>query len=247
MSSDDEAKTILAAGHFATTHWTVVLLAGQASSPLAAEALEKLCRTYWYPLYAFVRRQGHDADAAQDLTQEFFSRLLAKNYLADVHPAKGRFRSFLLAALKHFLADEWDRARALKRGGGKPPISLDDSQAESRYIQEPAHDLAPDKIYERRWALTVLENALANLESEFARAGKQPSFDLLKNYLSADAGFMSYAEAGLKLGISEGAIKVAVHRMRQRYAELLRQEIAHTVQSPADVEDEIRHLFRALA
>jgi RNA polymerase sigma-70 factor (ECF subfamily) len=206
-----------------------------------------LCRTYWYPLYTFVRRQGHDPHCAQDLTQEFFARLLTKDYLAGVKREKGRFRSFLLATLKHFLADEWDRSRRIKRGGGKTPISLDDTTAEARYGLEPSHDLSPDRMYERRWATTLLEQVLSRLETQFTAAGNGPLFDALQEYLAKEAKATPYAETAAKLGMTEGAVRVAVHRLRQRYREILRAEIAHTVADPAQIDDELRHLFCALS
>jgi RNA polymerase sigma factor (sigma-70 family) len=216
-------------------------------SPQAHQALETLCRNYWYPLYAYVRRQGHSAHDAQDLTQAFFARLLEKNYLADVQREKGRFRSFLLASLKHFLANEWDREQALKRGGGKRLIALDEESAESRYKLEPKDDLSADKIYERRWALTLLDQVLAKLRGEFEKDGKLDQFETLKQYLSGGRTSVSYAQAADKLGMNEGAIKVAVHRLRKRYRELLRAEIAQTVATASEVEAEIRYLFAALS
>src|SRR5688572_18941874 len=216
-------------------------------SPQAHQALETLCGNYWYPLYAYVRRQGRSAHDAQDLTQAFFARLLEKNYLADVQREKGRFRSFLLASLKHFLANEWDREQALKRGGGKRLIALDEDSAESRYKLEPKDDLSADKIYERRWALTLLDQVLAKLRSEFERDGKLEQFETLKHYLSAGRTSVSYAQAADKLGMNEGAIKVAVHRLRKRYRELLRAEIAQTVATASEIEAEIRYLFAALS
>jgi len=216
-------------------------------SPQAHQALETLCGNYWYPLYAYVRRQGHSAHDAQDLTQAFFARLLEKNYLADVQREKGRFRSFLLASLKHFLANEWDREQALKRGGGKRLIALDEDSAESRYKLEPKDDLSADKIYERRWALTLLDQVLAKLRGEFEKDGKLDQFETLKQYLSAGRTSVSYAQAADKLGMNEGAIKVAVHRLRKRYRELLRAEIAQTVATASEVEAEIRYLFAALS
>ena len=216
-------------------------------SPQAHQALETLCRNYWYPLYAYVRRQGHSAHDAQDLTQAFFARLLEKNYLADVQREKGRFRSFLLASLKHFLANEWDREQALKRGGGKRLIALDEDSAESRYKLEPKDEVSADKIYERRWALTLLDQVLAKLRGEFERDDKLEQFETLKQYLSAGRTSVSYAQAADKLGMNEGAIKVAVHRLRKRYRELLRAEIAQTVATASEVEAEIRYLFAALS
>jgi len=224
-----------------------VLTAGHGSSPQAGRALEELCRAYWYPLYAYVRRRGHSPHEAEDLTQEFFARLLAKNYLAAVDREKGKFRSFLLASLKHFLANEWDRARAAKRGGGQPHLSLDIQTAETRYRSEPADDLTAEKLLDRQWALALLDQVLSRLQAEFVADGKKKQFDELKVWLTEGKGATSYAEAAAKLGTTEGAVKVAVHRLRRRYRELLREEISHTVATPAEIEEEIRHLFAAFA
>src|SRR6266849_6835069 len=195
--------------HFATTHWSVVVAAGHRSSPQAREALATLCNTYWYPLYVFVRRQGFSAEGAQDLTQEFFARLLEKDFLALVDREKGRFRSFLLAACKHFLSNERDRDRAKKRGGGHEVISFDVAHAESRYRLEPAHDLSPEKLFERRWAMTLLDQVLALLRNESVQAGKADQFDHLKAFLTGDKGQTSYHDVAEKLGMTEGAAKVA--------------------------------------
>ena len=234
-----------AAAQFAETHWSLVL-AARTTSPEAAAALAGLCQAYWYPLYAFVRRQGHSPHDAQDLTQEFFARLLAKNYLADVDRAKGRFRSFLLAAMKNFLANEWDRARAQKRGGGDTVLSLDATAAESRYALEPADHASADKLYDRRWALTLLDRAIGRLRDEFARDDKAALFDELKFALTGDKADASHATVAARLGMTEGAVKVAAHRLRKRYRELLRAEIAETVATPAEVEEELRQLCAAL-
>jgi RNA polymerase sigma-70 factor (ECF subfamily) len=231
---------------FRTTHWSVVLAAGGQSSTAAREALESLCRTYWYPLYAFVRRQGYGPDDAQDLTQEFFARLIEKDRLAEVRPERGRFRSFLRVSLKHFLADARDWARAQKRGGGRPPISLNDSEAESRYQHEPQDDLSPDRIFERRWAYALLEAVMDRLQKEFQSAGKPGLFEALKPFLAGDIEGRSYAEAGARFGLSEGAAKMTVTRMRRRYKHLLREEVANTVASPADVEEELGYLLAVL-
>ncbi|MBI4324111.1 MAG: sigma-70 family RNA polymerase sigma factor [Chloroflexi bacterium] len=232
-------------GGFRTTRWSVVLEARHSPDD-ASTALETLCRTYWYPLYAFVRRAGHDPHSAQDLTQEFFARFLAKNYLSDVSPEKGKFRSFLLAALKHFLADEWDKAQTAKRGGGQPLLSLDDATAEARYRLEPSHDLTPDKIFDRRWALTLLEQVLTRLEAEFVDDGKKEMFEELQVFLLGKQSAAPYAQAASRLGMTEGAVKVAAHRLRRRYRELLRLEIAHTVESAGEIEGELRDLLAAL-
>jgi RNA polymerase sigma factor (sigma-70 family) len=247
VKDEPSSSTPPSAGVFATTRWTVVMAAGGTDSPRACAALETLCTNYWYPLYAYVRRQGHGPHDAQDLTQAFFARLLEKNYLSDVQREKGRFRSFLLASLKHFLANEWDRERALKRGGGRKLIALDDDSAESRYRLEPKDDLSADKIYERRWALTLLDKVLSTLRAEYEQGGKTEAFEILKPYLSAGRTSVSYAHAAEKLGMNEGAVKVAVHRLRKRYRELLRAEIAQTVSTASEIEAEIRDLFAALS
>jgi RNA polymerase sigma factor (sigma-70 family) len=231
---------------FVTTHWSLVLTAGQSDSTRAHDALAKLCQTYWYPLYAYVRRRGFSPHDAEDLTQGFFAQLLQANSLANVRREKGRFRGFLLAALNHFVANEWDRARARKRGGGKAAISLDAESAESRYKLEPADTLTAERIYERRWALTLLDTVLQQLEREHELSGKMDLFGELRFCLTGERSKLPYAELANRLGMSEGAVKVAVHRLRQRYRELLRAEIAHTVASPEEVDDEIRHLFAVL-
>jgi RNA polymerase sigma factor (sigma-70 family) len=231
---------------FATTHWSMVLEAGRHSSPQAKEALATLCRVYWYPLYVFIRRQGFAADESGDLTQEFFVRLLEKEFLAGVDRGKGRFRSFLLAACKHFLSNERDRARAKKRGGGREFISIDLDHAENRYRLEPADDLTPEKLFQRRWAMTLLEQVLESLKNESVRTGKGKQFDHLKVFLAGDKGQHSHREAAKKLEMTEGAVKVAVHRLRKRYRQLLREEIARTLNQGDSIEDEIRELFQAL-
>lgn len=229
---------------FVTTHWSVVLGARAADSKHAQAALETLCRTYWYPLYAFVRRLGHKPHDAEDLVQSFFAQCLEKNYLTAADRQKGRFRSFLLVALKRFLANEWDRARTRKRGGDRTFISLD---AEQRYAAEPADTLSADKLFERRWALTLLEKVLAQLQGEQEATGRLTTFKELQPLLiSTDRG-VAYAELGKRLGLTEGAVKVAVHRLRQRYRELLEREIANTVASPDEVEEERRYLLRVLS
>ena len=232
---------------FLTTHWSVVLQAGRADTTRARDALARLCQTYWHPLYAYVRRLGHSPPDAQDLTQEFFARLLARNYIADADESRGRFRSFLLASLKHFLANEWDKARAQKRGGGQTPIPIDPAAAETGCHFEPADPATADKVFERRWALTLLDQVLRRLRQEYVASGREPLFEQLKPTLTEASRSVRYAEMAARLGTSEGAVKVAVHRLRQRYRDLLRAEIADTVASPAEVEDELRSLFAALA
>jgi RNA polymerase sigma factor (sigma-70 family) len=230
---------------FVTTRWSVVLGARATDSKQARAALETLCRTYWYPLYAFVRRSGRSPHDAEDLVQSFFAQCLEKDYLSAAERERGRFRSFLLLALKRFLANEWDRAHARKRGGDQL-ISLDALTAEQRYATEPADSLSADKLYERRWALTLLEKVLAQLRSEQEAAGRLDTFNALLPFLTSSGRGTPYAELGARLGISEGAVKVAVHRLRQRYRELLQQEIADTVSSPDDIDEERRYLFRIL-
>lgn len=231
---------------FATTHWSVVLAVKHGDASEALTALERLCRTYWHPLYSFLRRQGRSPHDAQDLTQAFFAHLLQRSFLENVAPRKGRFRSFLLAALKHFLSDEWDKARAEKRGGGQTFISLDDHDAEELYLLEPDMEAPAEKIFERRWALTLLAQALARLREEFASAGKVSEFDHLKVFLSMPTSDGAYDAVAVKLGLAAEAVAVKVHRLRQRYGELIRAEIAQTVASPADIEEELRHLFDAV-
>ncbi len=244
---ESEAGSIAPLGRaFATTHWSMVLLAGQESSSAATAALEELCRTYWYPLYAFVRRQGHDASAAQDLTQEFFSRLLAANWLESVDRSKGKFRSFLLASMKNFLANEWDRTQAQKRGGGLVHFSLDAVTAEERYQLDPADELTPEKIFARRWAETVIDAVTLKLQEEFAGAEMARRFGVLKVFLLAGDEPPSYAEVAQQLEMSEGATRTAIYRMRQRYGELFRAEIAKTVSGPTELEEEVREFFAAL-
>jgi len=232
---------------FTTTHWSLVLSAQDTSSPLAAPALEKLCRAYWYPLYVYVRRQGEDEESAKDLTQGFFARLLEKHYLSQVHPGKGKFRCFLLAALKHFLADERDKARAQKRGGGQTFISLDDSRGEERYRLEPVDNMDAEKLFERRMALTLLEQARARLKEEYLETGKSSLYERLRVFESGDKNGPPYSEVAAELGLTEGGVKAAVFRLRQRYRELVREEVANTVESPEEVDGEIRYLISVIS
>jgi RNA polymerase sigma-70 factor (ECF subfamily) len=234
-------------GWFSTTHWSVVLAAGQTSSLQAGAALEKLCRTYWYPLYAYVRRQGQSPHDAQDLTQEFFARLLAGNYLQRVEREKGKLRSFLLAAMNHFLSDQRDRAHAAKRGGGKVLISLDEQEAEDRYQADRSTPLTPDMIFEKRWATTLLEQAFEKLRQESTASGRAERFERLKIFLEDGTDPGDYATVANELGLAANTVAAAVHRLRQRYKELVRSEVAHTVATPADVNDEMRHLLAVLA
>ncbi len=234
-------------GTFATTHWSVVLAAGSSDSPQAKAALETLCRTYWYPLYAYARRRGYGHEDAQDLTQGFLLQLLERNSFARVSPNKGRFRSFLLAGLNYFLADQRERATAQKRGGGKPVLSFDAQAAEQRYALEPVDNRSPDKLFERQWALALLDQVLIRLEREFREAGKTRLFERLREFLVAGTGEETYAEAAQGLGMSSEAFKKAVQRLRRRYYELFRQEILRTVSEPAEVEEEMRCLCAVMA
>ena len=244
--ADSSDHSPASAREFTTTHWSVVLDANDGASPQATTALAQLCRTYWYPLYAYVRRQGHRAHDAQDLVQGFFARLLQKNFLKNVGPQKGKFRSFLLAALNHFLSDEWDKARAEKRGGGQTLISLDDHNAEELYLLEPDTGAPAERIYEQRWALTLLGQAFARLREESAAADRVREFDHLKGFLSTPTSDGAYEAVAVQLEMPVPTVAVKVHRLRQRYGELIRAEIAHTVASPADIEEEMRHLFDAV-
>jgi RNA polymerase sigma-70 factor (ECF subfamily) len=240
-----EGPAVRSQASFDTTHWSVVLAAGDAHSPRSAQALETLCRAYWYPLYASVRRRGFSPEDAQDLTQEFLMRLLATQALGGVSPAKGRFRSFLSASLNHFLANEWDKARALKRGGGQPIISLD--AAETRYCAEPCDTLSADRLFERQWALTLLAHVSARLREDYHGHNRGPVFDALQVYLAGEQGAPPYREIAAQLGLSLEAVKKAVERLRRRYGELLREEIAHTVREPVEVDEEIRYLRTVLS
>jgi RNA polymerase sigma-70 factor (ECF subfamily) len=230
---------------FATTHWSVVL-AAQGPSPAAKEALEKLCRTYWRPIYGFVRRQGAESEDAKDLTQGFFALLLERRDLDTLRKEKGRLRSYLLTSLKHFLANERHRAMAIKRGEGQRLIPLEDLRERERAGFEPADALTADQIYERRWALTVLDQVLARLGDEYRAAGNMRLFDRLQKSLMDEPDRPSQADTAHEFGMTENAVKQAFHRLRQRYRQLLREEIAHTVMVPGDIEDELRHLIAVL-
>ena len=235
------------AGAFVTTHWSVVLRAGADTGAAGAQALETLCRAYWYPLYAYVRRLGHAPSDAQDLTQSFFAYLLEKRLVAKADPEIGHFRSFLLGALKNFLANEWRRQQAAKRGGNEAIISFDAHTAEERYALEPATSDNPQKLFEQAWAVAVLDQAIHLLQAEHAAAGKAQHFAELHVFLQGERGQRSYAEVGSRLAMSEGAVKVAVHRLRQRYRELLRSAVAHTIGDPLEVDAELRHLLHVLS
>jgi RNA polymerase sigma factor (sigma-70 family) len=224
----------------------VVLAAGRNDTTRAHDALAKLCQAYWHPLYAYVRRRGYTPEDAQDLTQGFFAHLLARNAVATVHPDKGRFRSFLLASLNHFLSDEWDKTRAQKRDAGKT-ISFDTQTAETWLNQLPAQNLTPEQAFERRWALSLLEQVYRKLEDEHRQQGKDVLFDALRMTLAGPGNATPYAELARQLGMTEAAVKVTVHRLRQRYRALLRETIAETVTTRDEVEDELRYLVRILA
>ena len=224
-----------------------MLAAGHSGSPQADIALEQLCRTYWYPLYAYVRRHGHSREDAEDLTQGFFARLLEKNYLESITSDGGRFRSFLLVALKRFMANEWDRTNCQKRGGGVAPLSLDWQEAETRYQFAPADNLSPDKLYDRAWATVLLEQVITRLRDEHASEGKGDLYEKLKPFLMVGKSEIPYARAATDLKMSEGAVRVAVHRLRKRYRELLREEIAQTLATPSQATEEMHALFSALA
>lgn len=224
-----------------------MLTAGRNDTTGAQNALAKLCSIYWYPLYAYVRRRGHSPEDAQDLTQEFFARLLERNWLGRADQQRGRFRSFLLSAMNHFLADEWDKARAQKRGGGQVHLPLQFDTAETRYGYEPADRVTPEQNFERRWALTLLDEVLRRLRLEYEQDGRAEWFAALHPCLIGDRTAQPYAELAAKLGVNEGTVKATVHRLRQRYRQLLREEIAQTVAEPGEVDEELHHLFAVLA
>ena len=235
-----------AAQVFPSTHWSVVLAAHGDNPARARDALEQLCTVYWYPLYAFLRRCGHQPADAEDLVQGFIEHLLERQFFRAADPDKGRFRSYLLASLNHFLADAAARAGSLKRGAGRLHISLDAVGAESRYALEPADPGDPEQLFERRWALTLLDTVLQRLEKEAAESGRASLFHKIKGVLQGDRGEVPYAELGRQLGMSEGAITMTVYRLRRRYRELVREEIAHTVSCPEEIDEEMRHLFQVL-
>jgi RNA polymerase sigma-70 factor (ECF subfamily) len=232
-------------GRFPTTHWSRIVAAADPGRPDAHAALAELCAAYWFPVYALIRRKGHDPEAALDLTQDYFARLLEKPVLAAADHRKGRFRAFLLTDCVHFLANARDRAARLKRGGDRTFVPIDSGAAEGRYGAEPAHDLTPERLFERTWALTLLAAVFDALRLEFESDGKGAAFEELKVVLEGGPAAVPYAEIAARLGTSEGAVKVAVHRLRKRYKALLREQIAATVDDPAEVDDEIRDLFDA--
>jgi RNA polymerase sigma-70 factor (ECF subfamily) len=231
---------------FSTTHWSVVVQAGQADSTEAAWALERLCRTYWYPLYVFVRRKGYSPEDAQDLTQDFFTRFLEKKYVGLADQSRGKFRTFMLQSLEHFLINEWAKAHAAKRGGHQQVVSWDEAELEKRYLAESVNGEAPDKIFEKRWATNLLDQVMNQLRTEFSPAGKEELFEALKTSLWGEPTGFSYQEIGAKLAMTEGAVKVAAYRLRQQYRELLRAEVACTVGSPDQVDEELRYLAAVL-
>jgi RNA polymerase sigma-70 factor (ECF subfamily) len=253
VSADDQVTSLTGVGEsaqnravaFTTTHWSVVLEA-QGQSPAAREALEKLCRTYWRPVYSFIRREGTGHEEAEDLTQAFFALLLERRNFGDVRKEKGRLRSYLLTSLKHFLVSQHRRAVTVKRGKGQQPVPLEELAAIGRAGIEPADHLSADRIYERRWALTLMEQVLRRLRDEYVMAGNAELFDLLKQLLPDEPGAPSRAEIALQLGLTDNALRQAFHRFRQRYQLLLREEIGHTVAVASDVEDELRHLITVL-
>ncbi len=245
-SPDDPPWLTQVAGAFHTTHWSVVLRASESESPGALPALENLCRTYWYPVYAFVRRQGREAEEAKDLTQEFFHNFLRRGSVGLADPARGKFREFLLGSVKHFLANEWHKARRLKRGGGQRVLSIDEAVGEGRFALEPADTTTPETLFERRWAQTLLEAVLERVRAEFAEAGREDRFAELRGFLLDGSEPDSYAQVAQRLGLSEAALKSAIHRLRKRFAALLREEITRTVSSESEVDAELRHLFQVL-
>ncbi len=232
---------------FVTTHWSVVLTAAGNDTTQAQEALSCLCETYWYPLYAYARRRGHGPEDAQDLTQEFFARLLEKHWLARADREKGKFRSFLLMAMKRFLANEWDKAQSLKRGGQIRFVPFQFDTAETRYTREPADASTPEQVFEKQWALTLLQSVLQRLRADYEHDGKGKLFEALEPCLIGSRATQPYGELASTLGMTEGAVRMAVSRLRERYRQYLKDEIAKTVATPAEVDEELRHLFRALA
>jgi RNA polymerase sigma-70 factor (ECF subfamily) len=247
LTSEHSSQSSTPGDVFATTHWTVVLAAGQRRTPQSDTALEQLCRTYWFPLYAYVRRRGHAKADAEDLTQAFFTRFLEKNYLAGLSAERGRFRAFLLASLKHFLANEWDKSQAQKRGGGGIPLSLDWETADTKFQVAATSEPSPDKAFDREWALALLAKVIERLQSECVTDGKAKLFEQLKTFLMAGKGESAQGEVARTLGMEEGAVRVAVHRLRKRYRALLRDEISQTLADESQVDEEMRALFGAFS
>jgi DNA-directed RNA polymerase specialized sigma24 family protein len=246
-TEDSDSGAQARGGVFATTHWSVVLAAGEGGKPQSAAALEQLCCTYWYPLYAHVRLRGYNPEDAQDLTQEFFARLLAKQWLSMADRERGKFRTFLLVALDHFLTNEWHRANCEKRGGGQEAFSLDGAAAERRYLLEPVDLVDAARLYERRWALTLLDRVLERLRTEFSTTGNKERFDLLQPCLLGDKTDQTYATLAAAWQTTEAAVKMKVNRMRRRYRELFLEEIAQTVSAPEEIQAEVRYLRTVLA
>ena len=248
MTTESSSPATSAPGDvFATTHWTVVLEAGRRSTPQSDRALEQLCKAYWFPLYAYVRRRGHTKEDAEDLTQAFFARFLEKNYLVGLSAERGRFRAFLLAALKHFLANEWDKSQRAKRGGNITHLSLDWQTADTQFQVAAVNEPSPDKAFDREWAVALLGKVIDRLQAECAVDGHGEQFAELKVFLTAGKGELSHADAARKLGMEETAVRVAVHRLRKRYRQLLRDEIIQTLADAADVDEEMRALFGAFS
>src|SRR5436190_12187928 len=235
------------AATFDTTRWSIVLAAGGRASPQSEQALARLCECYWPPLYSYVRRRGYSADAAQDLTQAFFARLLEKKTLSAANRERGKFRCFLLASMKHFLTNEWDRCQAQKRGGHVQFISFDAAASEQGYAGEASHNLSPERLFDRRWAVTLLQLVLDELRRQLVAEGKEKFFDGVKGHLAGEQSELSYREVGAQLGMSDAALKVAIHRLRRRYGKLIHQHIAQTVASPAEVDDELKHLLASVS
>jgi RNA polymerase sigma factor (sigma-70 family) len=248
LTSEHQTSASSAPGDvFATTHWTVVLAAGRRSTPQSDEALQQLCKTYWFPLYAYVRRRGHTKEDAEDLTQAFFARFLARNYLEGLNAERGRFRAFLLASLKNFLANEWHKSQRQKRGGGEVPLSLDWQTADRKFQVAAMNEPSPDRAFDREWALALLAKVIERLQKECEADGKAKLFEQLKIFLTAGRDGTAQAEIAKSLGMEEGAVRVAIHRLRKRYRVLLRAEIAQTLSDGADVDEEMRALFGAFA
>jgi len=245
-STNESSPSSIPGDFFATTRWTMVLSAGHKSSPQSEKALGELCQIYWYPLYAYIRRQGHTKEDAEDLVQAFFARFLEKNYLEGLSGERGKFRAFLLASLKHFLANEWDKANRQKRGGGAQHLSLDWQSADERYHLGPPDPMTPDRAFDRAWALALLERVITRLREECASAGKATLFEQAKEFLMVGEGIIPYAQAAQALGWDEGSVRVAVHRLRKRYRELLREEIAQTLSDPSRVGEELQALQAVL-
>ena len=232
---------------FATTRWTIVLAAGKSGAPQSAEALEALCKAYWFPLYAYVRRRGHTKEDAEDLTQAFFADLLGRRDFAKADGERGKFRAFLLASLKHFLANEWDKSRRQKRGGNITHFSLDWQSAETQFQIADSRQIPPDAAYDREWAVALLERVISKLREESMADGKAGRFEHLKSFLTMGKGEIPYASAATALAMEEGAVRVAVHRLRKRYREVLRNEVADTLADPAMVEEELAVLLGAFS